>query len=255
MGERTSHPPGSFSWTDLGTSDPEGAKRFYSRLFGWEPEDMPMPGGGAYTMLRLDGSDAAALYGAEEGRPTAWLSYVTVEDVDATVSRARELGAAVMQEPLDVLDAGRMAVLQDPTGAVLALWQPGTGIGATVVNRPGALSLNQLNTEDPERAQDFYGALFGWRVEAVGDDPVPYWGIFNGERLNGGMMQLPPDAAAPSHWLVYFGADDLDAAAARIQESGGAVLVPKTDVPGGQFLVAQDPQGAVFALFVGRFDD
>jgi predicted enzyme related to lactoylglutathione lyase len=255
MGERTSHPAGSFSWTDLSTPDPDGAKRFYTGLFGWETEDLPLPDGGAYTFLRKDGKEVAALSAAREGQMTAWLSYITVEDADAVASRAAELGATQLGEPFDVMEAGRMGLVQDPTGAVFAVWQPRESIGAALVNGHGALSLNQLNTSDPDRAREFYSQLFGWRVESVAGGDQPYWGIFNGERLNGGMMQLPADSGAPPHWLVYFGIDDMDAAAERISESGGTVMVPKTEVPGGHFLVARDPQGAVFGLFAGRFDD
>jgi uncharacterized protein len=255
MGERTSHPPGTFSWTDLGARDAEAAKRFYGGLFGWSFEDLPIPDGGFYSMARLDGATAAAVYQAQAEQPPAWLSYVTVEDADDAAGQARELGAGIIQEPFDVMEAGRMSVLQDPTGAVFAVWQPRESIGATVVNGPGALSLNQLNTSDPERAQEFYRDLFGWRSEAVAGGDQPYWGIFIDERLNGGMMQLPPGAPMPSHWLVYFGIDDIDSAGGRIGELGGTVMVPKTQVPGGHFLVAQDPQEAVFGLFTGRFDD
>jgi uncharacterized protein len=255
MGERTSHPPGTFSWTDLGTSDADAAKSFYTGLFAWEMEDMPIPDGGVYSMARLNGKYAAAIYAAQEGQPTAWASYVTVDDVDATTRRAGALGATAMVEPFDVLQAGRMAVLQDPTGAVFAVWQPRDHIGASIVNGPGALSLNQLNTSDPERAQEFYAQLFGWRAEPAPGGDQPYWGLFLGERLNAGMMQLQPEMGAPPHWLVYFGTDDIDAAAERIGGSGGTVMVPKTEVPGGRILVAQDPQGAVFALLAGRFDD
>jgi uncharacterized protein len=255
MGERTSHPHGAFSWADLGTSDAEAAKTFYTGLFGWEMEDMPIPNGGVYSMARLHGKYAAAIYAAEEDQPTAWTSYVTVDDVDATTNRAAELGAMTLVEPFDVLEAGRMAVLPEPTGAVFALWQPRDHIGASIVNGSGALSLNQLNTPDPERAQEFYAGLFGWRAEPAPGGDRPYWGLYLGERLNAGMMPLDPGTGAPPHWLVYFGTDDIDAAAERIGGSGGTVMVPKMEVPGGHILVAQDPQGAVFALLAGRFDD
>jgi predicted enzyme related to lactoylglutathione lyase len=255
MGERTSHAPGTFSWTDLSTPEPEAAKRFYGGLFGWEAEDLPMPDGGVYTMLRLDGKSAAAVSAAREGQMTAWLSYITVDDVDAIARRAGELGGTVLAEPFDVMDAGRMSVLQDPTGAVFAIWQPRQNIGSEIVNVPGAVTLNQLNTTDPERAQEFYAQLFGWRIEQVQGGEQAYWGIYNGERLNGGMMQLPAEMGAPSHWLVYFGIDDIDAAAERIGGSGGTVMLPTMDVPGGQILVAQDAEGAAFGLFAGRFDD
>jgi predicted enzyme related to lactoylglutathione lyase len=253
MGERDRHEHGTFSWTDLSTPDAEASKEFYGRLFGWEFEDNPIPEGGVYVMARLGGRAAAAMFETTERHP-AWASYVTVDDADSFTARARELGANVLAEPFDVMDAGRMATLQDPTGAVFCVWQPGKSIGAEVVNGPGALSLNQLNTSDPEAAQRFYTELFGWRFEQVSDTP-PYWGVYRGAHTNAGMMPLPPGAPTPSHWLAYFGIDDIDAAADQIGSTGGTVMVPPQEVPGGRILVAQDPQGAVFALVAGRFDD
>jgi uncharacterized protein len=254
MGERDRHENGSFSWTDLSTPDAEASKAFYGGLFDWEFEDNPIPEGGVYVMAKLGGRSAAAMFESSERHP-AWASYVTVDDADAITERARELGANVISEPFDVMDVGRMAVLQDPPGAVFCVWQPGSSIGAEVVNGPSALTLNQLNTTDPEAAQRFYTDLFGWRFEEMQGGPGPYYGIYRGDTVNGGMMQLPPGQPAPPHWLVYFGIDDIDAAAERITSSGGRLVVEKMDVPGGQILVAQDPQGATFALFAGRFDD
>jgi predicted enzyme related to lactoylglutathione lyase len=257
MGERDHYEQGAFSWTDLSTPDADGARDFYGPLFGWEFEDAPIPeeaGGGVYRMARIGGRAAAAMYETTERHP-AWASYVTVDDVDAMAGRAGEAGATPMGEPFDVMETGRMALIQDPTGAVLALWQPRESIGAEIVNGHGALSLNQLNTTDPEAAQRFYGELFGWRIESVSDTGTPYWGIYRGDSLNGGMMQLPPGAPMPSHWLVYFGIDDIDAAAKQISSSGGTVMIEPQEVPGGRFVVAQDPQGAVFGVFAGRFDD
>jgi predicted enzyme related to lactoylglutathione lyase len=255
MGERTSHAPGTFSWTDLSTSDPEAAKSFYGELLGWEFDDQPMPGDDVYSMAMRQGGQVAALFRAREGMPTAWNSYVTVESADATAAKASQQGGTPMGDPFDVMEAGRMALVQDPTGAVLAAWEPRESIGATLVNVPGAITMNQLNTSDPERAQEFYAGLFGWRYESVGGGDQPYWGIYLGDRVNGGMMPLPPDAGAPSHWLVYFGTGSVDDDAGRIGDRGGQVMVPPLDVPGGRIVVAQDPQGAVFGLFAGRFDD
>jgi uncharacterized protein len=254
MGERDSYEHGTFSWTDLSTPDAEASKAFYGGLFGWEFVDYPIPAGGVYVMAKLGGRSAAAMYETSERHP-AWASYVTVDDADAITVRARELGANVMAEPFDVMDVGRMATLQDPVGAVFCVWQARASIGAEVVNGPGALSVNQLNTTDPEAAQRFYTDLFGWRFEEVQGGPAPYSGIYRGERLNGGRMKMPPGQAAPPHWLVYFGADDIDAAGDRIGSLGGRLVVEKMEVPGGHILVAQDPQGATFALVAGRFDD
>jgi predicted enzyme related to lactoylglutathione lyase len=252
MGERTSHAPGTFSWADLATSDPDGAKVFYVGLFGWDTEDNPVPDGSVYTMLSKGGKNVAALYGAREGQPPAWGSFVTVESADAAAAAVKQHGGTVEMEAFDVMDVGRMAVVQDPTGAYFSVWEPRASIGAERVNETGALTLNQLDTSDPTRAQEFYAGVFGWRFEAVEGD-MPYWGIYNGDRLNGGMM--PAEGGVPSHWLVYFGSDSVDDDAGRIGELGGTVMMPPMPVPGGHILVAQDPQGAVFALLSGRFDD
>ena len=254
MGERTSYAPGTFCWADLATTDAAAAKEFYGELFGWEGHDVPAGEAGTYTLLRLDGKDVCALYERSDGTPPAWLSYVSVEEVHASSARAGDLGAAVVQEPFDVMDAGRMALLRDPTGAILALWQPGRHPGAALVNDPGAMCLNQLNTTDPETAQRFYHALFGWRIEFVGTEQQPYWGLYNADALNGGMMPLPPETQAPPHWLVYFTAADLDAAAEAIGRLGGRLLVAPMAIPSGRIAVAEDPQGAAFALFEGEVD-
>ena len=255
MGERDSYEHGTFSWTDLATPDAQASKQFYGGLFGWAFEDNPIPDDGVYVMARMGGRAAAAMFETTERHP-AWASYVTVDDLDGTTARAGELGANVLAEPFDVTDVGRMATIQDPTGAVLCLWEPRASIGAEIVNGPGALSLNQLNTSDPEAAERFYGELFGWRFDSVGTEETPYWGIFRGDSLNGGMMALPEGGPTPSHWLAYFGSEDIDAHAATIRERGGTLMVEPMDVPpSGRILVAQDPQGAIFALFAGRFDD
>ena len=254
MGTRERYEPGTFSWADLGTDDPEAAKAFYAGLFGWGTEDVPMGERGPYTMCTLGDGVVCAIYGRETAAgPPAWLSYVTVADADAAVAAARAAGALGAQDAFDVFDAGRMAVVQDPTGAHFAVWQPGTSIGATLVNVPGALCLNQLHTSDPAGAAAFYTEVFGWRIEQVGTDPAPYWGIWNGEGLNGGMMSLPPGSPG-SHWLVYFATDDIDATAARTGDLGGQVVLPPTPVPGGRIAVATDPTGATFAFLEGNLD-
>lgn len=255
MGDRDGYAPGTFCWVDLGTFDPVAAKAFYMGLFGWEADDLPVGDGSVYTMFSLGGRHVCALYGRDAGQgPPAWLSYISVDDVDAIAARAGEAGARSVGDPFDVFDSGRMALLEDPTGAHVALWMPRNHLGAGVVNVPGALCLNQLNTSDPDRAAAFYTDLLGWRFQYVGSDEQPYWGIFNGPGLNGGMMPLPPGAEATSHWLAYFATDGVDAPAARVGELGGRMLVPPTPVPTGRIAVASDPQGAAFALLEGRLD-
>lgn len=255
MGEREQYDEGTFSWVDLGTSDLEAAKGFYTGLFGWDTEELPAGPGNVYTMASLGGRQVAGLMAAQQGQPPSWTSYVTVDDADAAAGRAGDLGGSVLAPAFDVMEAGRIAVLADPAGAVFALWQPNQTRGAGLVNAPGALALNQLTTPDLEGAKAFYSELFGWRFEEEQEDGSSYWGIYQDDRLNAGMMLLTPEMEMPPHWLVYFGHDDLDGASARIGDSGGTIMLPKMAVPGGEIVVAHDGQGAVFGLFAGRFDD
>ncbi len=261
MAERTDYLPGTFCWTDLGATDQDAAKAFYTALFGWEAEDMPVgdEDGTVYSMMRVDGSDVAAIapqppQQREMGAPPAWNSYVSVASADDAAARAAELGATVAGEPFDVLDAGRMAVIQDPQGAVLMLWEPRRHHGASLVNAPGALTWNELQSPDPDDSAAFYGRLFGWEFQRM-DGPEPYLIIENAGRRNGGIGRLP-EGGGPPGWLVYFGAGDVRETHVRVAQLGGAGLTEPMDIPDmGSFAVERDPLGAVFALFGGRFDE
>jgi uncharacterized protein len=256
MGERTSHAPGTFSWVDLATTDAAGAKEFYGELFGWEAEDMPGEGG-TYTMFRVDGKDVAACFAQAGGPPPHWNSYVTVEDVDSAVAMAIELGGSVLMPGRDIERIGRMAVIADPTGAAVALWEPRGHIGAGLVNVPGALCWNDLGTTDVDAAMAFHGELFGWTFEKrMDDDPLRYMRIQNGDTENGSIhLQGEDERATPPRWDVYFATSDLDGSTSRLTELGGRVLVPPLEVPaGGRVSVALDPQGAAFGLFDGPLD-
>jgi hypothetical protein len=258
MGERTGYTPGTFCWTDLTSTDPGAAKDFYSGLFGWEAEDIPVGEGVFYSMMRLRGKDVAAIapqpqQQRDAGAPPVWNSYVSVQDADAILERATSLGAAAHTPAFDVMEAGRMAVLQDPQGAYFMAWQPRGQFGAALVNEPGALAWNELATSDLDAAAPFYGALFDWTTEPVEGMEGRYLTIKNDGRSNGGMRELdPPDA--PPHWLVYFGAEDIDVSLARVQELGGAKLAGPIDIGIAKLGVVQDPQGATFALYAGPFE-
>src|SRR5579863_10304413 len=157
MAERTQYTPGTFSWADLSTSDQDGAKAFYTALFGWDVQDNPVPGDGVYSMMLVGDKPVAAISAQPEqqreaGVPPMWNSYVTVEDADATAARAGELGGNVHAPPFDVMDVGRMAVIADPQGAFFEVWQPKLHIGANLVNGPGLLSWNELHTNDLDGA-------------------------------------------------------------------------------------------------------
>lgn len=252
MTQVTRHEPGSFCWPELATTDPAGAKKFYAGLFGWTANDQPAGPDVVYSILQLGGRDAGALYELEKaqqerGVPPHWNTYVSVESADEAAKNAKELGATVIAGPFDVMEAGRMAILQDPTGAVFCVWQAGTNIGARVINEPGALCWCELDTNDTESAGRFYTKLFGWAAKES-----PQYTEFRRDGTPiGGMMRIPKEwGDVPPNWLPYFAVADCDATAAKAKDLGGSVTVPPTDIPNvGPFAVLQDPQGAVFAIY------
>lgn len=255
MQETPTYAPGTFCWVELGTTDGEAAKKFYTELFGWTFSDSPVGPGMVYTMLKLDGKDVGALYKMPEemtsqGIPPNWLSYASVTNADESAAKAKELGGTLMKEPFDVMDVGRMAVIQDPTGAVFAIWQAGTHKGAGIVNVPGALVWNELTTTDIARAGEFYSGLFGWGIDAKTFGSTGYTIFQNGDRGAGGMFKLTPDmAGVPPFWLVYFAVDDCDAKVKKATELGATTIKPAADIPTvGRFAILQDPQGAAFAI-------
>jgi len=259
MGERTKYLPGTFSWVDLNTPDQEGAKAFYSGLFGWAADDRPVTDGVVYSMQQIGGKSVAAISPQmqdqrEQGVPPLWNSYITVESADEVAARAGELGADVHAPPFDVMDVGRMAVIQDPQGAFFMIWEPKTTIGAELVNAPGAFCWNELYTPDLEGAKSFYGQLFGWEWTQFEQSPDPYFVIMNQGHSNGGIRGLPrPDM--PPHWLVFFATEDIDATMSRAAELGGQEMMAPLDIGIAKVAVLKDPQGAVFALYAGQLED
>jgi uncharacterized protein len=249
MSEVTRHEPGSFCWPELGTTDAEGAKKFYTTLFGWTSTDSPAGPDMIYTMLKKGGKNVGALYGMDSkqpGVPPHWTTYVAVASADETAKKAKELGGKALAEPFDVMDVGRMAILQDPQGATLAIWQAKKHIGVEVVNEPNTMCWSELDTTDTQAAGRFYTSLFGWGTKVGGD----YTEFQRAGTAIGGMMKIPKDwGPVPPSWLVYFAVEDCDRAAAKTAELGGRALVPPTDIPNvGRFAVLSDPQEAVFAV-------
>jgi predicted enzyme related to lactoylglutathione lyase len=260
--------PGVPCWIDTAHPDPAAAAAFYGDLFGWQVENvMPPDAPGEYFMARLKGEDVAAISGQMEPSPATWNSYVWVEDADATAAKVREAGGTVVSEPFDVMDAGRMAACTDREGALFFLWQPGRHRGATLVNEPGTLNFNNLNSRDPDAARAFYGAVFGWDLLELGPTgamwALPAYGDFLEERTPGlrarmaemgaperfaevvaGFNRIQDDR--PAHWSVTFAVEDADATAARATELGGRVIVGPLDAPWVRMAVITDPQGAAF---------
>jgi uncharacterized protein len=258
MGERTRYEPGAFCWVGLATSDVEAAKAFYASLFGWQVDDVDVGAAGVYTTLRCGRAEVAILYlqqpqARAAGAPAHWTSYISVVDAAATAARANELGgAAVFRAPFDVLDAGRVAAIRDPTGAIVSLWQPRTRIGATLVNDAGALCWNELVTTDVERASSFFGDLLGWEYETDDRGSVL---VRNVGRLNGGMReQTELERRTAPAWLPYFTVGSADDAARQAARLGGRRLLATTQSPRGRYAVIADPQGAPFAVYEGQTD-
>lgn len=242
----TSHQPGSFCWIELATNDAAAALQFYTQLFSWSVNEVPMGEMGTYYICQNGGRDAAAMYQSDQpGTPPNWQSYVAVANVDASTEQAKSLGATVVAGPFDVFESGRMSVIADPQGAVFAMWQPKTHAGVQVRDEANAICWNELQARDTDAAKAFYGALFHWRMKEAAE--YTEWHL--GEHAVGGMLQSQWPPEAPSLWLAYFAVGDADAAIAQAQSLGGKVIVPAMDIPNvGRFAVLSDPQGAVFAV-------
>lgn len=253
MGERTSYTPGTFCWVDLVVGDQNAAKAFYGDLFGWNYEDFPIGDGSSYSVAQLDDHAVAAIVPPPDpSMPPHWNCYVSVEDTDTAAARAQELGATIVLGAGDVGDSGRLAVFQDPQGAILSVWQPGRHVGAGLVNVPGSLAWNDLLTPDVEKSAAFYRGLFGWEIEEIPGAEGQYWSIANGDIQIGGMMPLPP-GGHPA-WNLYFAVADTEAAMARAGELGGQLVMGPMDVPSGRFAIIRDPHNAVFSVVDGEFD-
>lgn len=252
MVEMTEYEPGTPSWVDLTSPDIDASVAFYGGLFGWDAPSQG-PDAGGYRMFMLRGRPVAGVGPPmNDGQPTVWNTYVSVADVDDTIRVAEENGGKTLLPALDVLDVGRMAIVADPAGAVVALWQPGTHVGAALVNEPGTLCWNELLTTDAEGAKAFYGTVFGWGAK-TGDMPgMEYTEWVLGDRSIGGMMPMGEGfpAGMPPNWSVYFGTSDLDESLATVERLGGRALGEPMSIEGvGRFAPAADPFGAPFSLY------
>ena len=201
------YPEGMFSWVDMNSTDVSASEVFYSAIFGWEFETSPIPGGGTYTMFRLNGHDVAGLGGMPPGEnpnlPSRWNSYITVKDLSSMVAKAVSLGGQVLLPEMQVMEAGHMAIVMDPTGAVFSMWQPLNHIGSSVVNYPGSLVWNELATRDIDGAVAFYGGLFGWEYHFDDTPEGGYHMFMKDGRAYAGMLVMDEDlkiAWKVSYW-------------------------------------------------------
>jgi hypothetical protein len=261
MSERDQYPAGVPCWVDTLVPDPDAALHFYGGIFDWEfSAPGPIGDGLGYHVARVRGADVAGV-GAQPdpATPSGWNTYVAVESVAAATARAAQAGAEILTGPTDASPAGSFAVVADPTGASLCLWEAGTRQGAQRVNEFSAWAMSALQTPDPEHATAFYSELFGWQPEPfdAGEVQVTLMrlpGYVGGEP----QQPVPRDVVAavmssaeddaPAGWSVDFWIDDANAAAGRAAELGGQVLVAPHDVAGFRRTVLADPAGSAFSV-------
>ena len=252
MPARTSYPQGTPNWVDLQTTDTDAAKAFYGGLLGWTFDDQPMPDGRVYSMAKVGEAQVAAIapqppQAAAAGMPPMWNTFLAVDSADDAVAKVEAAGGRVAMAPFDIMNAGRMAVVLDPSGTAIAFWQANEHIGAGLVNEPGTVMWNELITDDPSAAA-FYEQVLGMTTSKMDDPAFGDYTLFlvNGEMVGGSVAPQMP--GVPNHWHVYFAVSGADAAVAKAAELGGSVLAEPFDTPVGRMAVISDPQGATFSI-------
>lgn len=245
-----SHPAGHPIWFDLMTSDAEAARGFYHAILGWD-YDISGPEMGHYAMARTDQGMAAGIGQIPPGAgfPPSWTVYFGVADAEAGTKAIEVAGGSTLAPTMEVATFGRMAVCQDPTGAVFGLWQPADHTGAGVVNEPGAMAWCEVNTRDAQRAAEFYTRVFGLRDEPMEMQGTAYHMLHGADGPACGVLQMTAQwGDLPPHWMTYFAVADVEAAKAAVEANGGEVPHGPFDTAYGRMIVARDPQGAVLSF-------
>jgi predicted enzyme related to lactoylglutathione lyase len=240
---------GAPTWIDLATTDLDGAKHFYGAVFGWS-FDTPGPDYGGYVNAAKDGKLVAGLMPSDPqwNSPDRWSTYLHTPDIEATLEAVAAAGGTSCSGVMDVGDKGRMAILNDPAGTLLGLWQPGTHHGFEVTGQAGSPVWHQLTVTDYRAALDFYTQVFGWETRTESDTADFKYtnALFGGEPVLGVMdgVGLVPQ----SEWSVFLGADDVDKTLQMITDNGGSIVRDADDTPYGRLAAAADPTGARFNL-------
>jgi uncharacterized protein len=253
------YPNGLFGWADVAVPDIDRAGTFYGKLFGWEAVEPPAGDSMPYTMFTLDGQTVAGMgqlrpEDLEAGRPPVWSSYIIVDDVDAVAAKAKQLGATLVMEPMEIPEEGKMFFAIDPVGAAIGFWQAGTHGGAGVFNVAGAMTWNELACRDVEAAKAFYAELLGWGIEVQDHDGFIYTVVSVGDRSNGGIYDataMLPDGI-PAHWFVWFAVKSVDETADLARSLGATIEREPWDTTFGRMAVISDPQGPTFGVVKAR---
>ena len=241
------------AWVDLSSKDAAASRDFYSRLFGWKVEEAPDPQAGGYALAKIGGKDVAGIGPVQDpNAPSAWMVYIGTRDAAATGKKVEEAGGKVIAPAFDVMEQGRMAVFQDPTGAFISVWEPKKMFGAEVTGKQGAYAWAELNSRGLEKAKPFYKKVFGWgeKISPMGQGQGDYTEFQQDGQSIAGAMEMNPmvPQEVPSYWMVYFGADDVDKQHQKAVGLGAKEMVPPQEFPGGRFSILSDPQGAAFGL-------
>jgi len=245
------------AWIDLSSTDPGAARDFYSKLFGWKVEVTTDPAAGGYALATQGGKDIAGIGGTQDPKaPSAWMVYIGTRDANASAKKVEAEGGKVIAPPFDVMDQGRMAVFQDPSGAFISVWEPKKMFGTEVVGKDGSYGWAELNSRGFEKARDFYTSVFGWKtkVSPMGEGQGDYTEFqVDGQSIAGGMEMNPMvPQQVPSYWMVYFTVTDVDKSHKKAVDLGAQETLPPQEFPGGRFSILSDPQGAQFGLLKMR---
>jgi predicted enzyme related to lactoylglutathione lyase len=250
---------GRFVWYELMTTDPAAAREFYGKVVGWQAKDAAMPEM-QYTMFHAGDTPVAGLMALPEearkmGAPPHWMGYVGVENVDAATTKVTAKGGSVRVPPTDIPNMGRFAVVADPHGAGIALYQGTTPENEMPASQegPGHVGWHELYAGELGAAHEFYSELFGWqKKDAMDMGEMGVYQMFGaGDTTLGGMMTKTPETPVP-YWNYYFNVGNIDEAAERVKAAGGQIMFGPSEVPGGGYIImGLDPQGAAFSL-VGK---
>ena len=257
MAEHSSYEPGTPCWVDLMSPDIDGSKEFYSAVFGWEAVDQFDPEGNRiYVNFRQNGKEVAGLGGQppDAGEmPPVWNTYIATDDCEAVAAKVTAAGGSVMMPPMQVMDAGSMAIFIDPTGAAFSVWQAGDHFGAQITNEPDTYSWNELMSRDVDTAMAFYSEVFGWEYDSMDMGPGGIYNVIKGGESGGlgGLMSMPDEVPAevPNHWATYFTVSNIDATIEKIKAAGGQIVNGPFPIPGvGHTAIVHDPAGGNFSL-------
>jgi len=244
---------GKFVWFEHRSNEVGKAQAFYAGLFGWSVQHIPV-GEGGYDMILNGEQGIGGFTQATGGAPTHWVSYLSVEDVDATFKTIAALGCRTMMPPTDMGPMGRAAAVTDPTGAAFALWKGAEGDRDYADTTPvGDWYWNELWTDDDKKALDFYTRILGFDTEAMDMGPIGTYHLLKtgGVPVAGLMKSTEPKAR--NMWLPYVSVADCDASVAKARSLDARLLKEPTDIPGvGRFAILQDTVGAVFAVIKGQ---